>query len=116
MFNNSLQETIYQHNRSTVPADILGFYYLQKWDKDSDIYNYDNGWKISYKQIRTPISITQDVTNALDDFVVDLSTTGTCSAGGHTNQNACEAAGETWTGNFEPDRDCKQPQLVLNFI
>ena len=82
MFNNSLQETIYQYDRSSSPKDILGFYYLKKYDRELQKHNFDNCWKQSYKQIRTPITVTQDVTNAEDDFVIDLGTT-----------------------NFEPERD-----------
>ena len=84
MFNNSHQQTMYQSDRSTTPKDISGLYYLRKFNRDTTNYGFDNGWQQSYKQIRTPISITQDVTNALDDFVVNLGTT-----------------------NFEPARDYK---------
>ena len=82
MFNNSHQQLIYQYDRSSTPKDVLGLYYLRKFDRDELNYNFNNCWEQSYKQIRTPITITQDVINAEDDFVVDLRTT-----------------------NFEPERD-----------
>ena len=43
---------------------------------------YNNCWTESYKPVRTPITVTQDVTKADDDFVINLGTT-----------------------NFEPERD-----------
>ena len=82
MFNNSHQQTMYLYDRGTIPKDILGLYYLRKFDRDISKYDFDNCWEQSYKQIRTPITVTRDITNAEDDFVVDLGTT-----------------------NFEPERD-----------
>ena len=82
MFNNSHQETMYLYDRGTIPKNILGLYYLRKFNRDESDYNFNNCWEQSYKQIRTPITVTQDITNAEDDFVVNLGTT-----------------------NFEPERD-----------
>ena len=82
VFSNSIKQTIYQYNKATTPVDILGFYYLRKYDRDTTKYSFNNCWSQSYKQVRTPITVTQDVTNAQDDFVIDLGTT-----------------------NFEPERD-----------
>ena len=74
MFNNSHQQTMYLYDRGTTPKDISGSYYLRKFNRDTTNYGFDNGWQQSYKQIRTLITITQDVTNADDDFVIDLGT------------------------------------------
>ena len=82
IFNNSLQETVYQYDRGTTPKDILGLYYVRKYDRDTQKYSYNNCWTESYKPVRTPITVTQDVTKADDDFVINLGTT-----------------------NFEPERD-----------
>ena len=82
IFNNSVIQTTYQYNTFTTGVDIKGLYYLQKYDVSDGKHYYDNCWHQSYKQVRTPITVTQEVTSAIADLSVDLGTT-----------------------NYEPERD-----------
>ena len=82
IFNNSVIQTTYQYNTFTTGVDIKGLYYLQKYDVIDGKHYYDNCWHQSYKQVRTPITVTQEVTSAIADLSVDLGTT-----------------------NYEPERD-----------